>query len=460
MPFVLAPLAALIEALLYLVCAIAIIVIIKAVIDRLPNWGIPFTSWKIHDILNGAAAHLESDFTQFTRWAWTHVSSWVRGHAYLVAGAVGAMVDAIAHHAEILDFINAQAIPNIEAAAHADAQRITDGRFNILDAGLVGAYLEWAGAHTEADASAAINAENQYHTEQRAWKALAALTLLAAAEHADANHADSRSYTDASSAGVAKADAASLKALSDQLTRELAADEAVLRHLTTAVNTTLPAEITQQVGAAAATAQANLVSAAQALQAEITSIEGEIAAANARIDADVRAIAAAGVAIGDAQAQAKVDETAIAANETAITLANGRIDVNKQAIDTANTKISTINDSLTKVVAQQQLNTAQLAPYEAVGAPTVALSIAAVAAGVAAITTEFDRCGVLNCDPLNPNNIENVVKGLLTGLTAAAELGFIAEAVKDPVGTANAIAPALDLVSSGAIGTLDALLSL
>jgi hypothetical protein len=86
--------------------------------------------------------------------------------------------------------------------------------------------------------------------------------------------------------------------------------------------------------------------------------------------------------------------------------------------------------------------------------------VATIATSIKNIQTQIDTCLVDNCDQTKPNNIHNILKDILGAITAASEIAFIAEAVHDPLGTANLLAPTLDGIDSAAVATLNALLDL
>jgi len=129
-------------------------------------------------------------------------------------------------------------------------------------------------------------------------------------------------------------------------------------------------------------------------------------------------------------------------------------------ISALNTKITGISDTLGPLHDQVNLNTAQLAPFEAVGAVALPTLLATLGSTLNKLKTKVDECMVDNCDTTSPNYLKTALLHLLVGLTDVAELAFLAEAIHDPVGVANAISPSLEAVDAGAVATLNALLSL
>jgi len=179
-----------------------------------------------------------------------------------------------------------------------------------------------------------------------------------------------------------------------------------------------------------------------------------------RITTDETVIAAAQAAIQNLSSAETVDEQAIAAQQATITAAQVDIATSTTAISDLETQITGVSDTLGPVRAAQQLNTSQLAPFEVIGAVALPTVLATLSATLSSLKTQVDTCTVDNCDTTNPNNIRNVLRDLLALFVATAEIGFIAEAVKDPIGTASALAPGLDAIDASAFSLLNNLLSL
>lgn len=222
----------------------------------------------------------------------------------------------------------------------------------------------------------------------------------------------------------------------------------------------LPAEITAAVQASYNREQANLVATAQSLQSELDALQSELNTANAAIAANQAAIASAEANIARLSTDVTANAAAIAAANGEITIARGNIDTLTQQVDTANTAIDNINGQIDSLNAKQAIDNQNIGALQDVTTVAIPATIAAVAASVAAITAEYDECAVTNCDPASPNNIGNVLRSLLTGLEDAAEIGFVAEAIRDPEGTGNLIAGTLEAVEADASSALTALLSL
>jgi hypothetical protein len=245
-----------------------------------------------------------------------------------------------------------------------------------------------------------------------------------------------------------------------QLLARLSDDERALSGIESEVQTVLPAEIATQVQQAASTEHQALTATASNLQANIdnaasriTTLQNQIAAANTDIANAQQNI----VKLETAQS---VDTQAIAAEVANITAAQLDIANWTKTIDDLETQITGISTTLGNVTAAQQLNTAQLAPFEVVGAVGLATVIATLTSTVKKIQTEIDTCLVDNCDTTKPNNIQNVLKHLLGLVTAGAEIGYVADAIKNPVTFADEQAPGFEEVDQGAVSLLDSILSL
>ena len=240
----------------------------------------------------------------------------------------------------------------------------------------------------------------------------------------------------------------------------LNADSTELTTLSTTVNTTLPTEIANKVAAAQKVDATNLTNTTLKLQGEIDTINSEIATLTSRINDDEVKIATAQNEITTLQGQQVVDTTAIDTQRQLIQTARSDIASNITTIADLNTKVTGISNTLAPVVAVQKLNVSQLAPFEGPGAIALPAVLATLSSTLSQVKTKVDTCMVDNCDPSSPNNIKNVLKDLLGLMTAAGEIGFIAEAILDPQGTANALAPILGSIDTGATDTWDALIGL
>jgi hypothetical protein len=264
---------------------------------------------------------------------------------------------------------------------------------------------------------------------------------------------------------VAKAEAenqaqSDVTAVQNDLISRLQGDEATLQALSTEVTTTLPAEIETQINESVATENQRLTAAITPLQQQIATLQTQMANEQAAIANANATITSATAAIQSLSSQEVVDEGAIAQQQTIIASAQTDIATSTTAISTLESQITSISSTLSPIQATQQLQTSTLNQIVPIVETSLPVAIAAISATVNSLKTDVDECMVDNCDTANPNNIQNVLRDLLALLTAAAEIGFIAEAVKDPLGTADALAPFLNGIDTSAVDTLNLLLEL
>jgi hypothetical protein len=271
---------------------------------------------------------------------------------------------------------------------------------------------------------------------------------------------DTQSLVNAVKASIATSEAQLFAPLEAQLLSQLSSDERTLAGLTTEVQTVLPAEVAAQVNDATAAENQRLTSTAANLQSNID-------ASNSQITNLQTSIGAANTDIANAQRQLVQLGPETAANTdqiqallTDITTAQDDINQWTKTISDLETQITGISTTLGNTTAAQQLNTAQLAPFEIIGGLGLATVIATLTSTLNNLKTKVDTCMVDNCDQTSPNSLRNALLALLATITDVAELGFLAEAVRDPTGTADTLAPSLEAIDSGAVDTLNALLSL
>jgi hypothetical protein len=289
---------------------------------------------------------------------------------------------------------------------------------------------------------------------------IAAAGIVAADENTTSRFKDVQSAISSSAANVAANAQAALQAFQADVVKRLGIDEASLGAITMTVTTTVPKEIADAVAQAEAKAAADTLTAINPLQLEIATLTPQLDALSAKVTADEQTIAQAKAAIATELAQQVIDEAAIKANQDVITQAQADIATNTTMISTLHQQILATGSQITQLQQQQQLNTAQLAPYEVAGATMLPTLLATISGTLNSLKTKVDTCTVDTCDPSSPTNIRNVLRDLLKLMTAAGEIGFIAEAIHDPIGTAASVAPLLEGIDRGAIDTLDALLSL
>ena len=123
-------------------------------------------------------------------------------------------------------------------------------------------------------------------------------------------------------------------------------------------------------------------------------------------------------------------------------------------------KITGINNRLNVTDANVALNTSAISELKALIPVGLIATLATLTSGLGALKTKVDTCMVDACDTTGPNGLRTQLLALLALLTDAGELAFIAEAIRDPLGTADTLAPGLDAIDAGAVNLLNSLLSL
>jgi len=309
--------------------------------------------------------------------------------------------------------------------------------------------------HTIPDAVSGIQQKAQTYTDQQ----IATLTTTEREAIARLRRDTTQAIADSASK-VKSHDAAALAKVNHDLIVMLQGDESLLSQLATTVNVQIPLEIAVAVDKAVATENQRLTATASTLQSEIDCIQPQITSLTGIVSSNEAAIVTAQTNIAALQGQSTIDEQAIAAEQATIAQAQADIATSTTMISTLHDQITGISSTLAPVHAAQLLNTSQLAPFEIAGSVALPTIIAALSGQLTKLQTKVDTCVVTTCDPASPNNIKNQIKDWLGMLSAAGELAFIAEAVQNPQGTADTLAPELNLIDSGAVDTLNALLSL
>lgn len=248
--------------------------------------------------------------------------------------------------------------------------------------------------------------------------------------------------------------------LDQQILSRLAGDENIISAVTTEIQTQLPLEIQTAVSDAQATEQQQLTSTATNLQNNITALQGQLSTAQTAIAAQVTAITNAQTELATLSTDDTNNTAAIKALNTTITTATDDYNNLVVTIDDLENQITGISTTLGTVQAAQQLTTANYNGVTALGATGLVAVIATIATTIGKMQTYLDECVVQTCDETKPNGLKNSLLTLAGLLVDAAELGFIAEAINDPLGTANAVAPVLEGIDTAAVDTLNALLDL
>lgn len=290
--------------------------------------------------------------------------------------------------------------------------------------------------------------------------AAAAGAIVSAGDYAESLARQAASDLTTAINGVNQAYQKAVNDLHTELVKQLTGDEALLATLAQTVNFTLPAQMQKAITAAQTNETKQINDATSKLQGEIDSLQSQVTALNQATATDEANIRTAQANITTLQSATTVDEAAIATERQTILTAQSDILSNITSIQDLNTKITGISNTLAPIQTAQQLNTTQLAPFEGAGDVALPVALATISATLNSLKTKVDTCTVDTCDPTSPQNIRNVLKDLLGTIMAAAEIGFVAEAIRDPLGTASALAPILEGIDNGATSTFDDLMGL
>lgn len=370
-----------------------------------------------------------------------------------VANAISSAHNKIAHLANVI-------IPTVAADAVQRAENYTVNQVHNLDTQVSGAVDRLTSLPGEGAARTLISDAVKYGGLGWMVTAIGAGAVVAADEFAKSVGATAQQHLTTATQKVAQNAQTAINTLHDQLVRQLTGDENALSALATTVNTTVPAEIMSQVQKAQATDAQNLSRTAQGLQGQINALQTQLNTLTSRIANDEQVVATATAHISALENAQTVDAAAITTQRQLIATAQSDIISNITSIKDINTQITGISNTLAPVQAAQQLNTAQLSPFEGMGDIALPTLLATLSSTLTNLKTKVDTCSVETCDPSSPLHIKNQLMSLLGLLTAAGEIGFIAEAVRDPLGVAASLAPILDSIDSGAEDTLNTILGL
>jgi hypothetical protein len=305
------------------------------------------------------------------------------------------------------------------------------------------------------NATAGLVAQSESYTDAKV-----ETTLTQAENYANALRSDLESEIATAKADAEQAALTDATNVQTNLVNRLQGDEVTLAALSTEITTTIPNELETEINEATATENQQLTAATSTIEQQIAGLTAQINTLQGNVNVANATIATAEANITQLQSAENVDEDAIAQQQEVITTAQSDIATSTTAISDLYTQIEGISDTLAPIQATQQLQTNQISSINTdidVGLP---LALATISATLNTLKTDVDECMVDNCNTGNPNNIQNVLKDLLELFTAAAEIGFIAEAVRDPLGTAAALAPILDTLDTSAVDTLNLLLEL
>lgn len=351
-------------------------------------------------------------------------------------------------------------VPTAKQDAITAAEEYTDQQLQAVDTAATQALIDLPPTTTLDEAKALVTESQQYDTLSWKFTGIGAAAMVQADEYAASLHDQTSADIAAAQAQAESAAQSAISSLQTQLVNRLSGDETSLQALASSVNVTIPNEIETATNNAVATENQQLTAATSTIEQQITAIQAQIGTLTTQVQNANQTIATAQSTITNLESQASVDENAIAQQQAIITAANTEIATSQTAISDLYTQLTSISSTLAPIQATQQLQTSQISSITTdldVALPTL---LATIAATLNSVKTEVDTCSVQTCDPTSPNYLKNALLALLALLTDAAEIGFVAEAVKDPVGTANALAPLLDSIGGAGIDALDALLSL
>jgi hypothetical protein len=253
---------------------------------------------------------------------------------------------------------------------------------------------------------------------------------------------------------------ASFDLLQQSIMARIAEDQNVLAEIQTEIATEMPLEVAAAAAAANATEDNALSAHATTLQATLDTLHAELGAKLQAVATNKAIITADEQYLAQELISPNPDLSAVASLEAQITQARVDIATSITGIETLESQITGISDTLGQIHTTQVLRTSNLTPTNITAITALATVVGVMAKTLWNLKTKVDTCVVDNCDQTNPNNIHNVLKKILEDVTAAAEIGYVASAIADPVGFADAQAPIMEGVDSTAVGLLNSILGL
>lgn len=413
MPIVgLAVLGDLLFCLICLAVGYSIITFGKFIANLVPNIPIPFFHFR--DLIIAAAEGAGGFLMDLTHGSFRRLGDWLVDAAYFIHYPLFKLIQVLDHHANQLSSIRSNDIPGAVNSAN--------GYTNDHVAGEANTRQSQINAVNSDLHSAEVSLQNNIDT-------LAHQTV-------PADIASAKSAVESDLHDTATSLQNNIDSLQRELVTDLNAVWANVQPLQNAVYNQIPAEFAQ----AAAQTSADILAAKNAVVSQLTdaiaTVNGEIATAVQRAN-DALSQAVQGI---DAELN-----NAIVAEQTA--LANAKADVL--------TQLQSQRDTLQGEISIDNANIGTLQEATSI---TIPAAIAAVATGVATITSEFERCAVTTCD--GPNNFRNLLNEAL-GLAGAVDIvAFLAAAAKDPSGEARAFAGVAEGIYNDAHSLIDGLLSL
>jgi hypothetical protein len=434
MPFLLPLFGDALWAILAVLGAVAMALLVRALAATVG--GLPLIGSALRGAIDYAGGKIQGWFTDATRYAWGRVSSLIRAWPYLLRdgffGIVGVLVhlgDQIAHH-------NNVTIPQAANSARSDAYNHADSLAASLQANI---------DHTVAQESHdVISLQDNITSLSR---------YVDGPFHSAIDNAISAAKTDAETAARTQ-----LQSVEADIVARIGSDEAIISQLSELTQVAIPAEINQAIQTAESQAHAELSANVAAITTQLAGLQSQI---TANATAEANALATARQAIATQQAADLSTAEGVAQADAAAALATAQMGIAAtaaQANAALQSQAAAVAAQLQTIQDTETITQANVGALQQTTAVAIPLSIAAVAAGVATITSEFERCAVTSCE--GPNNFSNLLNDALGLVDTAGFFAFLAEAVHSP-GTAvgDVLGLAGDL-TSGAETLIDSLLSL
>jgi predicted nucleic acid-binding Zn-ribbon protein len=259
---------------------------------------------------------------------------------------------------------------------------------------------------------------------------------------------------------IASGATAAFATIDADLLSRLSKDENAMAAISTEIATQLPLEIQTAVSDAQATEQQALTAATTQLQSQITAINTQIGTVQGQIATTLATITALQTQLNTLESATNPDQAQITALQQEITTAEDDYNQLVVTLDDLNNQITGISTTLGNVQTAQQLQTTQLNGITGLGATGLVAVVAALVTGLTSLTNYVDTCVVQTCDETKPTGLKPSLLALLALLTDAAEIAAISAMIKDPVGSADTLAPTLDATAAFAINSWDVLLDL
>jgi len=246
--------------------------------------------------------------------------------------------------------------------------------------------------------------------------------------------------------------------LSSAMTTDLANVWDAIGPLQTAVSSTLPASIAAlaareqaDIVAARATAVHDLQNAQSRLQSDLNTVNDSLSTQITTAQQAAAALSAADLTTAEGQA------TAIAAQDAIATATAAQSALNTKAAS-LQASITSNERSITTLQATTAITLPALPNVTIPSDITVPVAVGALAASVAGVITEIDRCMVSTCD--GPNNYQNLLNMVTGGIDFAAMIAFLASAANDPEGEAKAFSSVATGLYTTGHALVDGLLAL